>query len=77
MRRYMIELDDVEGHMGSMPGGDLLDKSVTVRFGDGTEVQGHLRRFTENMTGEDRLEADATDDDVEGHGPLRPERLIP
>ena len=47
--RSGIELDDVEARYGE----DMTGQEVTVRLEDGTEVQGQLHKYREDMTGDD------------------------
>jgi hypothetical protein len=72
--RIKVELEDVEGHGFRYSGEDLTGQGATIRLQGGTEVQGHVIKRGEDLTGEEaeghalRVRGeDMTGEDTEGH----------
>jgi hypothetical protein len=50
--KIKVEMEDAEGHALRVKE-DLTGQAVIIRMEDGTEVQGHIYKRGEDMTGED------------------------
>jgi hypothetical protein len=71
--KIKVEMEDAEGHALRVKE-DLTGQAVIIRMEDGTEVQGHIFKRGEDLTGEEaeghafRVRSeDMTGEDAEGH----------